>query len=39
MQGKRYKSEILDVEYNGKNISDVLNLSVTSYLVFYELPV
>jgi len=35
-KGKRYKSEILDVEYNGKNISDVLNLSVTEAIAFFK---
>lgn len=35
-KGKRYKSEILDVEYNGKNISDVLNLSISEAITFFK---
>ncbi|MCC6865536.1 MAG: excinuclease ABC subunit UvrA [Ignavibacteria bacterium] len=35
-KGKRYKSEILDVEYNGKNISDVLGLSVSEAITFFK---
>jgi excinuclease ABC subunit A len=34
-KGKRYKSEILEVQYNGKNIDDVLNLSVTDAVRFF----
>ena len=38
-RGKRYKDEILDVRFNGKNISDVLSLSVSEAMVFFkELP-
>ncbi|HJY64947.1 MAG TPA: excinuclease ABC subunit UvrA [Ignavibacteria bacterium] len=38
-KGKRYKNEILEVEYKSKNISDILNLSITEALVFFkELP-
>jgi excinuclease ABC subunit A len=35
-KGKRYKDEILDVRYNGKNISDVLSLSVSEAMVFFK---
>jgi excinuclease ABC subunit A len=35
-KGKRYKNEILEVEYKGKNISDVLNLSITEAIVFFK---
>jgi excinuclease ABC subunit A len=35
-KGKRYKSEILEVEYKGKNISDVLNMSITEAIVFFK---
>jgi excinuclease ABC subunit A len=34
--GKRYKSEILEVEYMGKNISDVLNMTVKEALEFFH---
>ncbi len=35
-KGSRYKKEILDIRYNGKNIVDVLNMTVTEALVFFE---
>lgn len=35
-QGKRFKQEVLEVEYNGKNIFDVLNLSVEEALDFFR---
>jgi excinuclease ABC subunit A len=34
--GKRYKSEILEVEYKEKNISDVLNMTVTEAIEFFK---
>ena len=34
--GRRFKREILEVEYNGKNIADVLDLSVEEALKFFE---
>ena len=34
--GKRFKQEVLDVEYQGKNISDVLEMTVAEALVFFE---
>ncbi len=34
--GKRFKKEILEVTYNDKNISDVLDLSVQEALEFFE---
>ncbi|HLT71211.1 MAG TPA: excinuclease ABC subunit UvrA [Cyclobacteriaceae bacterium] len=34
--GKRFKAEVLEVEYNGKNIDDVLNLTVEEALGFFE---
>ena len=34
--GKRFKQEILEVEYNGKNISDILNLTVEHSLGFFK---
>lgn len=35
-QGKRFKPEILEIEYNGKNIADVLNLTVEEGLEFFK---
>lgn len=34
--GKRFKHEILEVEYNGKTISDVLDLTVSESLEFFR---
>ncbi|MEM9837220.1 MAG: excinuclease ABC subunit A, partial [Bacteroidota bacterium] len=34
--GARFKQEILDVEYQGKNISEILNLSVTEAIEFFS---
>jgi excinuclease ABC subunit A len=34
--GKRFKQEILEVEYNGKNIADILDLTVEEALEFYK---
>lgn len=34
--GKRFKREILEVEYLGKNISEVLDLSIEEALTFFE---
>lgn len=35
-RGRKYKPEILDVKYNGKNIYDVLNLTVDEAVVFFS---
>ncbi len=35
-QGKRFQDELLDVTYNGKNIYEVLQMSVDEGLVFFE---
>jgi excinuclease ABC subunit A len=35
-QGKRFKQEILEVEYNGKNIADVLDMTVEDGLEFFK---
>jgi excinuclease ABC subunit A len=35
-KGKRYRRDILDVRYGGKNIDDVLGLSVSEALAFFE---
>ncbi|MBF0710273.1 MULTISPECIES: excinuclease ABC subunit UvrA [unclassified Gemella] len=38
-QGKRYNRETLEVNYKGKNISDVLNMTVKdAYEFFYNVP-
>lgn len=33
--GKRFKQEVLDVQYKGKNISDVLDLTIDEALIFF----
>ena len=33
--GKRFKQEILDIEYNGKNIADVLDMTVDDAIEFF----
>jgi excinuclease ABC subunit A len=35
-KGRRYNRETLEVRYKGKNIADVLEMSVTEALVFFE---
>jgi excinuclease ABC subunit A len=35
-KGRRFKQEVLDVEYKGKNIYDVLKLSIEEALEFFE---
>jgi len=34
--GKRYNRETLDIKYKGKNIADVLNMTVEEALTFFE---
>lgn len=34
--GKRFKQEVLEVEYNGKNIADVLDMTVEEGLEFFK---
>lgn len=34
--GKRYKQEVLDIAYKGKNIYDVLNMTVSEALEFFS---
>ncbi|MEW6408610.1 MAG: excinuclease ABC subunit UvrA [Nitrospirota bacterium] len=36
-EGKRYRPEILRIKYNGKNISDILNMTVEETLDFFRL--
>lgn len=35
-EGKRFKSETLDVKYNGKNIADILNMTVDDAYHFFD---
>lgn len=35
-KGQRFKDEVLQVEYNGKNISDILNLSIDEAVLFFK---
>jgi excinuclease ABC subunit A len=35
-KGQRFKKEILDVKFKGKNISEILDLSIEEALVFFE---
>jgi excinuclease ABC subunit A len=35
-QGKRYNRETLEVRFKGKSINDVLNLSISQAMVFFE---
>ncbi|MDT8324417.1 MAG: excinuclease ABC subunit UvrA [Bacteroidota bacterium] len=35
-KGTRYKKEILDIRYRGKNIVDVLNMTVSEALTFFD---
>ena len=34
--GKRFKQEILDIEYKGKNISDILDMTVDDAICFFN---
>ena len=34
-KGKRFKQEILDVRYRGKNVHDLLNMTVTEAIAFF----
>ena len=34
--GRRFKPDILEVKYKGKNIDDILNMSVEEAIVFFE---
>ena len=34
--GKRFKQDILDVQYRGKNIYDILQMTVTEAIAFFE---
>ena len=34
--GHRFKKEILDVNYHGKNVDDVLNMTITEAIAFFD---
>ncbi|TKK66163.1 excinuclease ABC subunit A [Ilyomonas limi] len=34
--GKRFKEEVLEVQYNGKNIYDILEMSVDDAIIFFK---
>lgn len=34
--GKRFKNDVLEIEYRGKNISDILNLTVNQAIEFFS---
>ena len=36
--GHRFKSEVLDIKYEGKNISDILNMTIDHAIEFFENP-
>jgi excinuclease ABC subunit A len=35
-KGKRFKQEVLDVRYRGKNVDDILNMTVTEAIEFFR---
>ncbi len=35
-KGQRYNAEVLDIKYKGKNIADVLNMTVSEALQFFQ---
>ena len=35
-QGKRFKDSILEIKFNGKNIDDLLNMTIDQALTFFE---
>jgi len=37
-KGKRFKQEILDVEYRGKSVADILDLTVDEAMEFFSAP-
>ena len=36
-KGKRFKQEVLDVRYRGRNVDDILNMTVTESIEFFSL--
>jgi excinuclease ABC subunit A len=35
-KGKRFKQEVLDIRYRGKNVDDILNMTVTEAMEFFS---
>lgn len=35
-KGKRFKEEVMDVQYHGKNISDILNMTIDQSIEFFS---
>ena len=35
-KGKRYKQDTLEIRYNGKNVDDILNLTIQEAVTFFE---
>ena len=35
-KGRRYKQEVLDIRYRGKNVHEILNMTVDEAVVFFE---
>jgi len=35
-KGKRYRQDVLDVRYHGKNVDDILGMTVTQALAFFQ---
>ncbi len=35
-QGKRFKKDVLEVAFNGKNVDDILNLTIDNAIEFFE---
>jgi excinuclease ABC subunit A len=35
-KGKRFKQEVLDIRYRGKNVDDILNMTVTEAIQFFS---
>lgn len=38
-EGKRFKQDVLEIQYQEKNISDILNMTVDDAIDFFSLPV
>jgi excinuclease ABC subunit A len=35
-KGKRFKDEVIEIQYNGKSISDVLDMTIDEAIIFFE---
>jgi excinuclease ABC subunit A len=38
-KGKRFKQEVLDIRYRGRNVDDILNMTVTEAMEFFSVSV